>query len=256
MAEYLKSNYIIEENIIIQDIPAILFRPREVTELIPTIIFYHGWGSSNENQRIRGFVLASVGYQVVIPNAIHHGKRSPLTDYGKDAAAEYFWDVIFNNLEEFKIIKQELVTKYNADPKRFAVMGNSMGGFTAGGIFTHNNDIKVLIAFNGSCGWANFNRNIEELYNTTSINVVKLEKKIKDIDPSNHLELLKDRPILLLNGDSDTVVPIESQSNFYNKLYLLYDDKEKIKFIKYPKLNHFVTTNMMEESINWLGRYL
>jgi dipeptidyl aminopeptidase/acylaminoacyl peptidase len=72
----------------------------------------------------------------------------------------------------------------------------------------------------------------------------------------NNLELLKDRPRLLLLGDSDTSVPIDSQRIFYNALNPMCGNKENIKLIEYPKLNHVVTTNMMEESINWLGRYL
>jgi hypothetical protein len=60
----------------------------------------------------------------------------------------------------------------------------------------------------------------------------------------------------MLHGDSDNVVPIDSQRIFYNKLVPIYNDKERIKLVEYPGLNHAVTTNMMEESINWLGRYL
>lgn len=257
MTEFLKSNSIIEEKVMIQEIPAIIFRPIEVLKPIPTVIFYHGWSSSKEAQRLRGFILASVGYQAVIPDAVYHGERSPLNDYSMDAANEYFWDVIFSNLEEFDIIVSELTSKYNANPEKIAVMGNSMGGFTAGGIFSHNKNVKTLIVFNGSCGWENFNKGvIESINNVKSEKFDNIEKKVKNFDPMNFLNILKNRPILLLHGDCDTTVPIDSQRNFYNKLSPLYEDKEKIKLVEYPKLNHFVTTNMMEESINWLGKYL
>lgn len=75
MRNYLKSDFILEERINIGEIPAILFRPRDKQENIPTIIFYHGWSSSKESQRIRGFILASVGFQVILPDAIYHGDR-------------------------------------------------------------------------------------------------------------------------------------------------------------------------------------
>ena len=83
-----------------------------------------------------------------------------------------------------------------------------------------------------------------------------MEDKINKLDPMNNLELLKNRPILILHGDSDSVVSIESQRIFYKKAELLYEDKQKIKFIEYPNLNQFVTTNMMEECISWFYRYL
>lgn len=257
MDDYLKSNFIIEEKVKLKEIPAIIFRQREVIMPISTVIFYHGWGSSKEAQRMRGLILASVGYQVVIPDAIYHGERNPLHDYSMDAAKEYFWDVIFKNLEEFNIIINELTSKYDANSEKIAVMGNSMGGFTAGGILSHNKYVKTLIVFNGSCGWENFNNGAEEsINNVQSEKFDIIEKKVKNLDPMNFLNLLKNRPILLLHGDCDTTVPIDGQRSFYNKLSPLYEEKEKIKLIEYPKLNHFVTTNMMEESINWLGKYL
>ena len=253
MNDYIKSSSIIEEKVMINDIPAIIFRPRDAQELAPTVIFYHGWSSCKEYQRLRGFILASVGYQVVIPDAIYHGERNPLSNYGDGATIEYFWDVVFSNIEEFRILLKELISKYNANPKRIAVMGNSMGGFTSAGIFAQNIDVKTLIVFNGCCAWENFNKGIDV---TIDEKLEITKKKVKDMDPMNHLDILKDRPILMLHGDSDYVVPIDSQRKFYNELNYICTDKEKIKLVEYPWLNHFVTTNMMEETINWLGKYL
>ena len=253
MDDYIKSNYIIEEKIMIQEIPAIVFKPKDAGEKIPTAVFYHGWSSNKETQRMRGFILASAGYQVVIPDAVYHGERNPLNDYGPEAAIEYFWYVVFKNLEEYSVIEGDLVTKYGADPNRIAVMGNSMGGFTSGGIFTHNKNVKALIVFNGCCWWEDFNKKADV---AITEKLEKVIKKVEELDPMNNLNLLADRPILLLHGDSDTSVPVESQRVFYYRLSPMYINKEKIKLIEYPKLNHVITTNMMEESINWLGRYM
>lgn len=257
MVDYLKSNSIIEERVYIGEIPAIIFRPKERKDLLPTIIFYHGWSSDKETQRMRGFILASVGYQVIIPDAIHHGERNPIDNYNMENAGKYFWDTIFNNLDESNVIIDEIILRYNADPMRIGVMGNSMGGFTAAGVFTHNSRIRVLVVLNGSCAWENSNRIFKEPFEISMTEDLKeVEEKIKKIDPISNLYLLKDRPILLLHGDSDTVVSIESQRKFYEKTKPIYEDKEKIKFVEYNNLNHFVTTNMMEESIAWFYRYL
>ena len=150
-----------------------------------------------------------------------------------------------------------MISKYDADPTRIGVIGNSMGGFTAAGIFTHNPSLKALVVFNGSCSWEIFNKRHKEHFKLTDgEELERFEERVKKLDPINNLNLLKDRPILLLHGDSDSLVPVESQRIFYSKIKPLYEDKDNIKFIEYHNLNHFVTTNMMEESINWLGKYL
>ncbi len=254
---HLKSNHIIEDRITIGKIPVILFRPKEAGELLPTIILYHGWSSNKEFQRMRGFILSSVGYQVAIPDAIYHGERNPLLSYDIDNATRYFWNTILNNIEESQSIIEELILKYRADPNRIGVIGNSMGGFTAAGIFTHNSNIKALVVFNGSCGWENFNKRFKESYEISEAYELKeIEEKVSKLNPQNNLNLLIDRPILILHGNSDNVVPIESQRIFYNKIKPMYNYRDRIKFLEYPNLNHFVTTNMMEESIVWFYEYL
>jgi fermentation-respiration switch protein FrsA (DUF1100 family) len=103
------------------------------------------------------------------------------------------------------------------------------------------------------CSWDTFNK----IYDgDMTEKIERLLKRAGEKDPFKHLSMLKDRPILMLHGDSDSLVPVDGQRDFYNKICPLYRDKEKIKLVEYPLLNHFVTTNMMEESINWLGRYL
>lgn len=255
MTDYLRASNVTEEKIHIGEIPAILFRPKEVKGLYPTIILYHGWSSNKEFQRIRGLILSAVGYQVIIPDAIYHGERNPI-DYNVNYD-KYFWKIVFKNLEESDKIIKELISKYNADPNKLGVVGNSMGGITAAGIFAHNTNIKALVVLNGSCAWKYsneiFKKNIkveltEELKET--------EDKISKIDPMNNLQLLKDRPILMLHGNSDSVVSIEGQRVFYKGIKPLYQDKNRIKLIEYNNLNHFVTTNMMEESIIWFYKYL
>lgn len=251
MNNYLQSNSIIEEKIYIENVPAILFKPKEAKGLLPTIIFYHGWSSNKELQRIRGFILSAVGYQVIIPDAINHGERNPI-DYYDINNGKYFWYTILNNLEEAPIIIDKLILKYNADPNRIGLIGHSMGGFTAAGVFTHNPKIKTLVVLNGSCGWQNSNEVFKRTLGISEVEKFKeIEDKINKIDPMNNLQLLKDRPMLMLHGDSDSVVSIESQRMFYKEILPLYLDKNKIKLVEYPRLDHFVTTNMMEEIIEW-----
>lgn len=262
---------IVEEKIYIKDIPLIVLSPKNLPSK-GTIVLYHGWSSSKENQRIRGFILSSAGYRVAIPDAINHGERDPLSEYGLDKGEE-LWNTVFKNIEEWEILVDGLISKYGIDKNKIGVIGNSMGGITAGGIYTYNDYVKSLVVMNGSMAWKNSIQIIKDLVSdevnkamnkniAMKVNIVieeKLEEKeeeIENIDPIKNMDLLVDRPILLLHGDADDVVSIESQRLFYNQIKANYKDSEEIKFIEYPGLNHIVSTNMMEESIVFFNKYL
>lgn len=255
MDKYLTSDFILEEKINIGPIPAILFRPRDKEENIPTIIFYHGWSSSKESQRIRGFMLASVGFQVILPDAIYHGERDPFEDYGFKEATRFFWKVILKNMEEAPKIIGEAIDKYKADPARIGVSGHSMGGFTAAGVFAHSPDVKALVVLNGSCNWEKFNEAFKGSVEMDE-EMKEIEAKVKRLDPMKNIDKIKDRPVLLLHGEKDSSVPVEGQRLFYEKIKALYTNEDRTDFIEYPNLNHYVTTNMMEETIRWFCRYL
>lgn len=257
MTNFLESKNVIEEKVNIDGIPSIIFRPNLELESYPTIIFYHGWSSNKESQRFRGFILSSLGFQVIIPDAIYHGERNPIDHKDPSNGEKYFWPVVFNNMEEFNSIIQFAIENYNADKSKIGVAGNSMGGFTTAGVFTHNKIIKGAVVYNGSCFWNHSNEIFKEALGVKSSDSTRdIEEKIHRLDPMNNLELIINRPILLLHGDRDSLVPIDSQRLFYEKAFPLYEDNSKIKFIEYPKLNHFVTTNMMEETAIWFKKFL
>lgn len=252
---YLSDNKNVgEEEVRIRDIPCIVLKPRGEEGKIPTVILYHGWGSNKESQKFRGFILASLGYQVVIPDAIHHGQRNPIDYYDIDVVGQKFWKVILRNVEESRYIIEEVISKYNGDPDNIGVMGHSMGGFTTAGIFTHDKRIKTGIVLNGSFNWKRSN----ELFvkDIGEDIVIDEEDEIIRLDPMNNFEKLVDRPILMLNGGADKVVPIAPQRAFYDKIKKSYRDQSNIEIIKYNALGHFVSTNMMEDAANWLKIHL
>lgn len=252
-----------EEKIYIEDIPTIVMQAKGAKDNIATIVFYHGWSACKDTQRIRGLILAAAGYRVVIPDSINHGERNALDKYGLDKA-DKLWETVFNSMEEWPILIDGLADKYNIDKNKIGLMGNSMGGIIASGIYTFNDNIKALVVLNGSMAWENTNKigqkTIEDIIKLPLKENIsafeKIEKKVRDNDPIGKAELLKNRPILLLHGDSDSLVPVESQRLFYKTIMPTFEEKDKIKFIEFPGVDHTVSTNMMEESILFFNKYI
>lgn len=252
----MKFNNINKEKVMIGEIPAIVLRPAEGSVNYPTVVFYHGWSSKKEYQEFRGGILAELGYQVVIPDAIHHGERGTL-DYDESENSGFFWEVVLNNLAEWRQIRKYAIEELNADPDRIAVTGHSMGGFTAAGIFAENHDIRSCVILNGSFNWLDSNEEFKKRLNVhTTQEFKKLEKEIQSKNPAGRIDLLVDRPILILHGEADSMVEITPQRKIYEKLRDSYSKQENIKMISYKKLDHFVTTNMLEEMGKWFSEKL
>ena len=246
-----------ERNVLIDDIPALILTPKNDAKLHPTVILYHGWGSSVEKQRFRGMILSNLGFQVIIPCSIHHGNRDSIDHTKVENAGKYFWKIIFQNIDESSKIIQYAIKEFNADQKNIGVCGNSMGGFTAAGVFATNIDLNALVVFNGSCNWDISNEIFIKSLNMYDVEIPEeLQDKLDKHNPMKNLQHIINRPILMLHGDSDTSVDVRAQIEFYGEIKKMYTDPSRLEFITYKNLNHYVTTNMMEEAAIWFDKYL
>lgn len=255
MFEYTTGT-ISEKAITIAGIPCCVFTPKGVHSSpqakLPTIFYYHGWSSSKNRQRFIGSVLAAFGFQTILPDAINHGEREAFDDYSA-AGYGHFIPTIMQNLREFQPLKEYALNELSADENRLAVSGHSMGGFTAAGIFTHNLELKTAVIFNGAFAWQNAINENEKRYHTAHIELSSTEKKA---DPANNLDKLQNRPIFLLHGEKDSLVPFEVQKAFYETAQARYSDKNAIRFMPVARMDHYISVQMLNEAIIWLSQKL
>lgn len=248
-----KTNAITEKEIKVGEIPCSVFTP-DVNDAksLPTIFYYHGWSSNRARQRFIGAVFASFGYLTILPDAINHGERGRFDNYNK-ALYKYFLPTIMQNLSEFSSLKDYALKNLNADKNRLAVSGHSMGGYTSAGIFTHNSDLKTAVIFNGACDWQNAILETERRHKTEHI---ELSENEKNTDPATNIKKIINRPLFLLHGLKDTLVPFEVQKSFYEKLLPQYTDKTKLKFMEVERMNHYISVQMFNEALIWLSKNL
>ena len=247
----LRSKFLGIREIKIKRTPATLITPKTGENKYKTIVFYHGWSSSKENQIFRGSIFALYGFQVLIPQSNYHGSRNTGLNYEDPAVErEYLPRTIMDNIIEAPEILRELVEIYNADPDNLYVSGHSMGAMTAGCLFTFSDLFKGALVFNGTL---NLKPVIDEYKSEVSTEEVdRIHEFILQIDPINHIEKLKDRKLIMLNGAEDCDVNPKWQREFYEKARKVYCDKSKIIFETFYGTPHVLTTNMMEEGIKLL----
>lgn len=241
----------IEEKLNINGIPCLRFYPAlsdDSQSPFPTIIYYHGWSSCKDKQRIIAYIFATLGYQVLMPDALYHGERSTFKDY--DAVlGKFILPVIMQNIKEFPILRNYIIDCCHADKNRIAVAGHSMGGYTSAGIFTHNSDVKTAVVFNGACDWQNTMLQLEKNYKGLHID---FDESAQKADPGKNIHKIIDRPIFLLHGINDAIVPYNTQKRFYDKIRPMYKNKSKIRFMGVERMNHYISVQMLDEAINWL----
>jgi dienelactone hydrolase len=236
----------------INGIPCLKFKPKGYEGLLPTVIFYHGWHSSKDSKRFQALIIASHGYQVIVPDALHHGERDAIDHDDPQNLERYLWGIVLQSVKESKKFIESIVNNHDADSTRIGLMGSSMGAITAGGIFAHDLDVKCLVGINGTFAWQ---ESIKRNYSPSTSEDSK--ELIERYDPMNSGDKIKERAILILHGTEDTSVPIETQRLFFNKMLPLYiKNPKKFEFIEESNVNHRVTTGMLQEAVRWFKEHL
>ena len=242
----LDNKFVKEEKMTVEGIPALRFYPNNNDEKLPTIIYYHGWSSNKEFQRFKANILASYGYQVIVPDANHHGERGPVNYEEEGVLEKYLLKTILNSIEEAPSLISHVKELNKTDVNKIGIMGTSMGGFISSGIFAQNQIFKTLVVFNGACAWHKLeafdkNEHTDEYWN--------YREQLDKYNPSDYLAHFNERPVLLLHGEQDSSIPIDVQRYFYKKALEYYEDKNKIELIEVPKMDHYISTGMLENAV-------
>lgn len=251
------NNLINIEKLCINSISTLIIYPKNYTDKLPTIFFYHGWSSNKDVHVNLGSFLACNGYMVIIPDSINHGERGSLDYWQGESGLKEFWPTIINSIQEFPVILDYIKTNYNIDENRIGIAGHSMGGMITSGIIAHNKMVKAGVIMNSSGAWVQ--TTLEILGDEYEGNKLCIDKGLAELSmysPINNIENFKNTPLLLLHGDQDILVPIKSEITFFNAVKKHYDNKTLIDMKTYDRLNHYITEAIVSETIQWFNKYL
>ncbi len=227
-------------------IPVHIIHP--VKEEGKALLLYHGWSSCAAFQTSKAALFALHGYTVFVADAMHHGEREALSDYYAPADYNIFWETILQNVEEFPQLLNFLKEKGYEKP---ILAGHSMGGMSVLGIAAAYPDaMKSVISFNGSGDWLLTHLFMQARFGLAVGRDWSLYGTLEKQQPLAHVEEMKHLPIFMTNGDADISVDPRAQAHFFETLKAHGGQVERIT---YPRLGHFVTTNMIDDALKWLG---
>lgn len=195
----------------------------------PAIVFFYGggWKSGSPAQferqarhfAERGMIAITADYRV------HTRHKTPATACIEDGKAAIAW-------------VRENARRLGVDPNRIAAAGGSAGGHVAactGTVTGFGSDARpnAMILFNPACTLAPTEEWIPRGFGT-DVGADSLGAEPKAISPTHHVGK-HTPPTLILHGEADVVVPIESSRCFVTAMKKL---QRPCELIAYPDANH------------------
>lgn len=219
-------------------------------ELLPLIVYYHGWQSSKELVLTQGRRLAQAGFRVLLPDAANHGDRKqPITKI----PSLTFWQSIQTNLFEFGYIVNHF-QKLGLVDDRIGVGGVSMGGITTCALLTQHQEIKVAACVMGSPKPVDYRERIfryaEELGRYYPADYESLLAWIPHYDLSLQPQKIAERPVLFWHGNQDVIVPYDDTAEFVaanpqdNITFIEEDEAHLVRVATMEKIRDFFVKEM------------
>lgn len=236
----------IKSSVQINGVNCLLYEPTIIDRKV-TIVVYHGWASSIHNQQFLASVFNGHGYTVLIPEVIGHDSRGKLENYHAHGVWEKNgWKFVIDMVKESQAFIEKLANEHWLKDHKLVLYGNSMGGFMSSGIFVQNKDLHSLVLVNTTGDWRTLletgPRNIAE---------VIIPDEFDELNPVNHVKEIGNRRVLLVHGENDEVVPLETQERFYREA--IEKGCQNVTFNKYWHVNHTVGLSMIEDIMGWLN---
>lgn len=239
----------------IAGIPVLHFKPDGAETDLPTVLLYHGWGGHVEYYRFFGTMLSQFGFQVIVPEIPLHGERGALAKYFSPEGFARFWEVVCGGVQEGQELIRELTSSGLVDPKRLGIVGHSLGGGIASGLFAHS-DAAALVTINGASAYE-FAETLWRQFDGRAAATDAELQPLRELDPVRFAHQFAPRPVLFLHGDADTQVPLQVGETLHAALTPFYaGQKELLRFETSARLDHFITLGMLEETVNWLKKHI
>ncbi|OJF95943.1 alpha/beta fold hydrolase [Alkalibacterium sp. 20] len=227
---------------------------RRRNDVLPLIVYYHGWQSAKELVLTQGRLLAEAGFRVLLPDAVNHGDRyQPITKI----PSLTFWQSIQTNLFEFGYIVNHF-KKLGVVDDRIAVGGVSMGGITTCALLTHHPEIQAAACVMGSPQPVNYRTRLLEhaakLDRFFPEDYESLLAWVPKYDLSHHPDTLGERPLLFWHGIHDLVVPYDHVVEFVkenpgaNLTFIEEDEEHLVRVPTMKQITEFYKREMIEKS--------
>ena len=191
-------------------------------QVLPIVVFYHGWTGSKDRVVTIGVELAKRGIRAILPDQLLHGDRGVRLIGGE------IWEIVANNIKELPVLKEEMRQRGLLNEEKFGVSGLSMGGITTYALFNHYPEITAAASLMGSADPSRFSEwMISSIWMTGATKgqcdalEAEIEKNRGFLDAmslAKQPEHINGRPLFLWHGTTDDKVPYELNKEFFETI--------------------------------------
>lgn len=231
------------------DIPYLLLAPEEAPADAPLVLVLHGLSHFKENVLPTLYAFAQQGFRVAALDARQHGERPDAAGREERLAASYIatmYEIITGTAQDASALLDHLGVT------RAAIHGISLGGYIAFSALLTEPRLAVASVAMGSPDWLGPLRAMGlDLQQPAFAPIVQAH-------PLDQAEFTyPPRPLLMLHGLADEVVPVAGVEALYARLRPAYSESpERLELVLYSELGHTYTSDMMARSIAWIRRFL
>lgn len=197
-------------------VPGLLTVPSGVSRP-PVVLILHGLGGSKQMSQLFSPAFVSEGYAVLALDAPGHGERAgsaPSSESSLEPDVSKMHAQWVEAIVDYRRGIDYLESRGDVDTKRIVLLGVSMGGMM-GSLLAGSDkriDAAALVVAGGN--WRNLvtDTNLSQLKPLKSLFGEKglpedKKKLVDEIDPATWVAKISPRPVLLLNGTKDNIVP-------------------------------------------------
>lgn len=226
----------------------------EGQEKSPALVFVvHGLLSRKERHIELCLALAAAGFTACALDARSHGERATpeaVARLSGQLGLEFlgaFADAVVGTAGDLPLVADYL------GHAAYGVIGHSMGGYVALRAGAGDERARVIVSVAGNGDWALLPQGAGVLLPPEIAELVRRES------PLGQAERFFPRPLLLLHGATDSVVPVAGDRALHAALRPRYDEAgrgERLSLVEYPGVGHDWLPDMAERAVAWMGRFL
>jgi dienelactone hydrolase len=243
-----------------ETVPGLLSLPpgAEGAKPAPCVLLLHGLGGSKGQMLLPALALARRGYATLAIDIAGHGERARIG--GKEPSAYTLAEMrqgAAQTVVDLRRAVDFLTTRPEIDKKRLGFVGVSLGGILGGVFVADEPRVRAACLWAAGGDWGKLvitsaHPTVQKLRaaGTITADAAAIEAQMAEVDPARTAGRIAPRPLLMINGDRDTIVPRACT----DALFAAAREPKRIDFL--PGGHVPDPMGMMERTVAWLDKNL